>query len=938
MPFVTDPDDLDRYQILFDPVAETINIRGLGAERDIATSGIFEGKDGVTVASSGYNFSSAGSDFTSEIVANDIVTIASGPSGVIDYYQVQFVQDANVLTMLRWNDTTSAFDANPTSPQTGLTFKVYTPTPSGGPGGGFVSDGVAVQALYSFSKEEWRTLSNSGMPDLIKFIFPLESITTEQFEIGGTSHSNWDFANNYTRQLLRTGGWDQITSAGLSENKYTGVVTLGSLDSDAQVYYQQHDADTDPADFVLTGAVNQAINVYDLATRADATGSGFLVTNNNTIARKDNGNWETDGYKPGGKITIISSSGAINDGTFTISTVGSGVNGQLVVTGTPLTNISTDLVMEAAVDKRSYLKLFVRKKAKSYAGSEISDIGVTTIDTIVNRFPLAHTDDPAITLDDGQLGGDGTTTGDIFQDTEVHTTNTNGITSVEASDGTFTFTSAGSTFNAGGLRVGDTLDLESGSDIGFYEIKTIDSATQLTCYVEPTSTFTGGESTLTFEVHTGTRDIGGAAGDLDYTAGATTATITDATRAFDADGGLGARIVTVGDMVVVSVTDGETKAIGVYKVTAVATTILTLNATDLQNYVTTSIVSDTVTYVVLRPGMHLQYKSFAATSQSNPNTDLSYSGATIKRNAGMGGGTNWVTDNYVIGGTVVLANAESSANDGTYIITNITTDSNTNDTLTVINTDGTTPSFTAGDGNDTAVSISGTSGFIRSMNSVNYSFNWRLFGNSCTLAQAFQFLQRELRRTIDIDESNSSARGDITNLLMSFSTPTGTTLNLFIDDLTSTDLNNVTKEDLLEIARNFAFIAGVIINLNSNITDSTNAKVTVFFSDPDENAGSPVTGNEFGTDGALIVQDKDSNNMEDTTPLASQLSFEFDFDNNTQGGRDPSADQSAGGTDIVIVAIGTDSTQYVRVTDTIQRQSSNIFSVTGSLERNYSNP
>ena len=33
MAFVTDPDDLDRFQVLFDPVNQDLSIRGLGTER-----------------------------------------------------------------------------------------------------------------------------------------------------------------------------------------------------------------------------------------------------------------------------------------------------------------------------------------------------------------------------------------------------------------------------------------------------------------------------------------------------------------------------------------------------------------------------------------------------------------------------------------------------------------------------------------------------------------------------------------------------------------------------------------------------------------------------------------------------------------------------------------------------------------------------------------
>ena len=108
-------------------------------------------------------------------------------------------------------------------------------------------------------------------------------------------------------------------------------------------------------------------------------------------------------------------------------------------------------------------------------------------------------------------------------------------------------------------------------------------------------------------------------------------------------------------------------------------------------------------------------------------------------------------------------------------------------------------------------------------------------------------------------------RGDITDLLMSFATPTGTGLNMFIDDLLGTDANNASFNDNNGDARNFAFLAGLTITLNTNLTNDSNAKVMVFFSD----AG----GNQFATDNAIIVQDDLGADMQDITPLAAPLSF-----------------------------------------------------------------
>lgn len=954
MAFVTDPDDLDRSQILFNPKSgqETIAIRGLGAEVSLSNA---PATAGTTLNAATDNFSDAGATFTADGVATgDILVVLkqnASDTDVINFYEVQAIgtNTATQLDVLAWNPATQAFDLNPTaSTASDLYYKIYDPTDAdAGTANPSVADGVSMQALYSFCKEEWRTLSDANMDDLIKFVFPFESITREQFELGGATHSDWTFNGDYSRNLIRTGGWEELNVGGTTLARYSGIITLGSLDSDAQVYYQQHDADTDPLNFVLTSAVNQAINVYDLVSLAD-TGTGYAITSNNTITRNDGGNWFDDGYKVGGQITIIDSENSgENDGTFTIASVADAVDGALTVTGTPLTNNAADTTLQAAVDKRSFLKLFVRKKARTYAGSQISDIGVSTLETIVNRFPLAHVVDAAITLDDGQLGGydAGGAVGlsPVYQNVESHSTGTDGVTSTEAANGTFTFTSAGSTFNDGSLLAGDTLYIsDSGSaDIGYYEIVSVDSATVLTCFVEPAGVegktqvpFTGGESVLDFTVFTGTRDLGGAAGTLAYTAGASTLTITDGTKAFGTDGGLGLREVQDGDMVLVSATDGDTDFIGTFKVGTggVAATVLTLDATDVQAFAATA--SDTVTYVVLRPGMHLQYlKQTQASFTPDVNTIIGAATNTIQ----IDDSTNedWNTDyNFAVGANVTISG--SSSDDGTYIITGFSTTVSTDDTATVINTDGTAVSFTGETAN--TISLSGEYGFTRVFNGVTYSFNWRMYGNGGALQDCFQWIQRELRRATDIDDSNLAFRGDVNDLLMAFSTPTGTTFNMVIDNLDANDSNNITSQDINGENRNNAFIAGLTINWNSNFQTSTDAsrKIVVFYTDPNQS----VDGNEFGTAGALILQDKNSADVTVTAAEATaslSKSFEYDFDNDTTGGRVPATDASTG-TAVTVVAIDTEKAQYNLVTGTINRQNSNIITLAPALERNYSNP
>ncbi len=167
-------------------------------------------------------------------------------------------------------------------------------------------DGVTIKCVYSKLKELWKNNAN-----YIKFPFPMTPITDEQFEMV----NGWDWADNTTRYLLRTGGWAVKDSGGVSIEEWAGVISLGSLGASDQVYFQQ-DSTSAAVNIQLTGPVNQAVKIYDVNT-----GDDF----------------------------------------------------------------------------RSYLKLFCREWQKSYAFSQLSDIGVTTMTYQAYRFPLANSTDVKVT-------------------------------------------------------------------------------------------------------------------------------------------------------------------------------------------------------------------------------------------------------------------------------------------------------------------------------------------------------------------------------------------------------------------------------------------------------------------------------------------------------------------------------------------------------------
>jgi len=134
------------------------------------------------------------------------------------------------------------------------------------PYGDLTTDGVSIQAFYSYLKEEWKTDD-----ELIKYPFPMVAITPEQFEFV----DGWVPADIDTVNLYRDGGFAIKNSDGSSAEEYAGIITLGELGADDQVYYQQEDGG-DAIDVVLTGPVNQCVKVF-------GDGGGVGVSNDSAV-------------------------------------------------------------------------------------------------------------------------------------------------------------------------------------------------------------------------------------------------------------------------------------------------------------------------------------------------------------------------------------------------------------------------------------------------------------------------------------------------------------------------------------------------------------------------------------------------------------------------------------------------------------------------------
>ena len=245
--------------------------------------------------------------------------------------------------------------------------------------GNLPDDGATGQAFYSFLKEEWKDDAS-----LIRYPFPMVSITPEQFEFV----NGWTPANDTTRNLLRNCGWREIDTNGVLKREYMGVVTLGNIDATSTAYYA-FSSDSAKTDFDFTGPVNQAIQTF-----GDASNGNF--------------------------------------------------------------------------DKRSNtLTVYIRSQGKTYASATSTSIGLTALNYIANRFPLAEGVDSKISASDSTIATTAPYTG--MSITYGATTHTIGGTSYNFNivvDGNSGTTQQIYEFVQYSLRQSSDIDAGAGTQVG----------------------------------------------------------------------------------------------------------------------------------------------------------------------------------------------------------------------------------------------------------------------------------------------------------------------------------------------------------------------------------------------------------------------------------------------------------------------------------------
>ncbi len=212
----------------------------------------------------------------------------------------------------------------------------------------------------------------------------------------------------------------------------------------------------------------------------------------------------------------------------------------------------------------------------------------------------------------------------------------------------------------------------------------------------------------------------------------------------------------------------------------------------------------------------------------------------------------------------------------------------------------------------------------RTIGGTSYNFRIIVNGNGGTAEQVYSFVQYKLRQNSDIDSGAGTVIGKTADSLMSFpgsGTQLLTTTGVFIDNYNTADINRLTFVDQTGTERNFPFTAALSITFNANLQADSVARYYVYFA------------SSYGTGSPIVVNDASGNPMSGLVSGNQSITHTFSYDTNIQGGRTAGTDAN-----IVVVAIGLDTAQWVKATGTITRSVSNSVALIANLERSYANP
>ena len=140
-------------------------------------------------------------------------------------------------------------------------------------------------------------------------------------------------------------------------------------------------------------------------------------------------------------------------------------------------------------------------------------------------------------------------------------------------------------------------------------------------------------------------------------------------------------------------------------------------------------------------------------------------------------------------------------------------------------------------------------------------------------------------------------------------------------------ISSTTYKPVVTDEQTYPFTAAGTLEFSANLVGEPDAdtRYTMYYT-------TNPTGN-FDSSTAVIVQENDLATDIDGTISSASIAWDYNYDNNEQGGRTKGTDAA-----VTVVAQGLNDAQWVEVTYTITRTTGQTINVNALDERNYDNP
>ena len=244
-----------------------------------------------------------------------------------------------------------------------------------------------------------------------------------------------------------------------------------------------------------------------------------------------------------------------------------------------------------------------------------------------------------------------------------------------------------------------------------------------------------------------------------------------------------------------------------------------------------------------------------------------------------------------------------------------------------------TYTISASGGSTTSIPL--TSGLLGIATSASFTLA-RAIPVSATLQQIYTKIQYQLRQNSNINglASAGSVTGKTAALVLNFvgsalkagfyapTNPNGGGTGVTILGYASTDVNSFTSYDNSAATRDYPYAAAGTITFNSPLIGS-GSSYRLMFTSP------PGAGNDYGESGAITVNNALGNPITGTI-TAGSISFDYDYDGNTQGGFTAGTDRA-----VTLIGVKPGTGKFVASTGTLSKSKAISLALVAEADRVY---